>query len=246
MGDVIDGEALEAGKRLLEAGRLVGVNTIAASAERLPVLLFSTSRGLPNTVMPTRESLTQWIADAGIQGTVEPGQYGHGVQVVPAGPQDALHLAELLLAHGSKAREAAQLLATALSAREIGATATPDYAGDGIRVIFDSDRAWEELAAGPVRLALILGGQAAIEGLRLHKWRGREDLIKRLSLLVNGAVGLWTHLRHERGSEHCEGDAVDMLLSSSQAGRLVARMNLGPDFRPFDGVAVPVSGSLHT
>ena len=184
----------------------------------LPVLALFSDCGMP---YDGRADIDRWLAAEGIDAELRhPDDVGDRLYdvIVPHTPEAVAALASAFVATRSIARDAAAVLQQSLGA--CGASGAALVVDPETVVLEFKD--WDELA-GPVAVGVLLGAVTVADDLNLYRPRHKRKLLRRLELLLTGALGPVAAIRFEEGCTH-EPDIVRLDLGIAQTTALAARL----------------------
>jgi hypothetical protein len=209
---------------LCDAVRTAGLSAfvVAKPGSTLPALELISSRGMP---VGYQGDAKKWFIDQGIEADVLlPDEDGdRPVPVITLRTAEAVaSLASALTETQAQSREAASALRVAFRAGNVdGQVVVVDF-----KTVALDFKDWDDLL-GPVAICLLLGADDVTEDLNLYRRRHKEKLLRRLSLLLIGALGSSVRVEFEAGCTH-EPDSVCITLTLAQALTLADRLTQVP------------------
>ena len=189
-------------------------------------------------------SVSAWLDDAGVDAAVVPDEREDDIdlllKITPRTPEAVAALAAAVAQPHAAVRDAAARLATALELAGVEAD-VGDAGPDLVQVLLE-DFDWDVESSNILRLAIRLGGTAAIEKAGLHNAKARRRLEFRLRLILATAVGPGAVLLLDEGCVH-EPDKLALRMSLEQVARLADRLSWStaaePDTRSSRAMRAP-------
>lgn len=185
----------------------------------LPALVLLGPNGMPPGY---REDPTQWLTDQGIEADLLlPDEDGDRLStvIVPRTAQAVASLASVLRQTQSRVREVVRAVRAAFAAKDVDGYVAIVNA-EMIRVTFKD---WDDLL-GPVAICRLLGADDIADDLRLDRRGHKRKLLRRLRLLLVGALGPGIGMAFGEGCAH-EPDTVEITLGLPQALTLADRLS---------------------